>query len=183
MTGVLQQSFEREASELRDKVFAVLGATGLWQSKEDIPALVRPDYDKPIRGVYRDATRYCVTETRTTAILRKISHQNDDDVNGIDFPSWVPRYDRKLDEATNPSPLSFRYMEIEDLKYIDRAVPTLDPESPDVLILTGVALNTIKKQSNVFDYALTNSEGLVALRNLFHDVFAMGLGSPRASRN
>ncbi|KAH7084319.1 heterokaryon incompatibility protein-domain-containing protein [Paraphoma chrysanthemicola] len=53
---------------------------------------LRPDYDKSVRDVYRDFTRYCIR--RGPRILDALSHvQHHSDPTGEDeFPSWVPKF-------------------------------------------------------------------------------------------
>ncbi|KAH5744709.1 hypothetical protein HBI81_179370 [Parastagonospora nodorum] len=53
---------------------------------------LRPDYDKSVRDVYRDFTRYCIR--RSPRILDALSHvQHHSDPPGQDeFPTWVPKF-------------------------------------------------------------------------------------------
>lgn len=53
---------------------------------------LRPDYDKSVRDVYRDFTRYCIR--RSPRILDALSHvQHHSDPTGQDeFPTWVPKF-------------------------------------------------------------------------------------------
>ncbi|KAJ8109361.1 hypothetical protein ONZ43_g6158 [Nemania bipapillata] len=79
-----------EASDPRDKVFAILG---LWKFKRGDRAGqidIWPDYNKSVLEVYVEATTAAIQESRTLDILSLVD--GDSSENPHELPSWVPDY-------------------------------------------------------------------------------------------
>lgn len=98
-----------EASDPRDKVYAVLG---LWRfTRSDGPGSVdiRPDYNKDTSDVYIEATVAAIHESGNLDVLSLVEGTSSE--RAIELPSWVPDYSHgpqvyplvQLSRATPPS--------------------------------------------------------------------------------
>ncbi|KAI0547938.1 heterokaryon incompatibility protein-domain-containing protein [Xylaria curta] len=97
---LLELSYDFEATDPRDRVFAMYGVLPTYYSDETQAALrtaYLPDYGKPLVEVYTDATRAAITffpHFRLPLLLQvhspvqRVGCKHPD----TDFPSWVPRY-------------------------------------------------------------------------------------------
>jgi hypothetical protein len=108
---MLEFSMGHNATNPSDRVFALLGLiVGFDPSGDDgfdprsFSSLLMPNSRKPFVHVARDATIATVIQTGCLMILFYVHHHGpNDDVDGISFPSWVPRlhnpWDRKVDAS------------------------------------------------------------------------------------
>ncbi|KAF2645476.1 HET-domain-containing protein [Massarina eburnea CBS 473.64] len=102
LQSLLHSTVPFQATDPRDKVFALLGLSGESRAPDHWPKALMPDYDRSMRDVYRDVTLYCIQKTRSLSILSQVgtSGVNDDsNSDGHVYPSWVPRWD--LPHAAN----------------------------------------------------------------------------------
>lgn len=74
---------------------------GSWQS--DLPELLRPNYKKPIRHVFRDAQRYAMQEQLEWDGWKDINPRSNKELNRRDFVSWVPPWTRPHDFREDPA--------------------------------------------------------------------------------
>ncbi|KAL8660558.1 MAG: hypothetical protein Q9202_006412 [Teloschistes flavicans] len=90
-----------EASEPRDKVYALLGLTA-----DSEAASIEPDYAKSLCEVYTDVVRFSLSQPKHGLqilghVMRlRVNFKDEENIyirNG--FPSWVPDYRQNLDEA------------------------------------------------------------------------------------
>jgi hypothetical protein len=70
-------TLEREATDLRDKVYGLLGVTKYSRKDKKIPDLIRPDYTKPVDRVAQDTMRFIIRENKDVAVFRNIDHGKD----------------------------------------------------------------------------------------------------------
>ena len=137
--SVLSVAPDMDCSDPKDKVFALLG---LLRSKErPTPgpfADIKPDYKKSLSEVYRDATRATFVETQSLELLRLIGldgHGSDFNLNDVDFPSWVPRYDVR--HYTENFPL------FEPILQFDQVTISSGCKNPNILAVRGIIIDQV----------------------------------------
>ncbi|KAL7929280.1 heterokaryon incompatibility domain-containing protein [Trichoderma chlorosporum] len=86
LSDILWNIWDRDATDPRDKIFAVLGLVG----KEYDAALPAIDYSKTVEQVYRDAAYFIITTEKSLDILLAASGPN----NQASLPTWVPDWRR-----------------------------------------------------------------------------------------
>jgi hypothetical protein len=89
----------KEASDPRDHVYAFLGIP-LAQT-EDGHLMIEPDYTKDVDNVYIDTASALLQNPREAPLLLGLTlHSSPEEVAGLHFPSWVPRWNRIHSEQT-----------------------------------------------------------------------------------
>lgn len=90
----------RRTSDLRDKVYGILGMHSPGNSEDSVLQLIAPRYNKPAEEVLRDAMRYAFLENTEWGLytLNNIYHRNEDHLGSGAYPSWVKRRDLMFDE-------------------------------------------------------------------------------------
>lgn len=88
LSDVLWNTWDREATDPRDKVFAVLGLVGYNQNAP----LPRVDYSKPVQQVYKEAAAFIIGKDRKLDLLLGARGLRSADIDGI--PSWAPDWRR-----------------------------------------------------------------------------------------
>lgn len=90
LSDILWNTWDRDATDPRDKVFAILGLVGENYS-DTLPNI---DYSKSIEEVYREVASLIITKEKSLDILLAAS--------GLDnvgkLPTWVPDWRRKANE-------------------------------------------------------------------------------------
>jgi hypothetical protein len=101
--GMLNATSQMEASDLRDRIYALLGLYSMWLSCDgSIRLSIKPDYRKTVVGVYCDVVRNLISLPRRhdlgegplRVMLRNEWEPLTDNDDG--FPSWIPRWDKTL---------------------------------------------------------------------------------------
>ncbi|KIW87020.1 uncharacterized protein Z519_12317 [Cladophialophora bantiana CBS 173.52] len=79
-----------QATDPRDKVFAVLGLT------QEASSSLAPDYNLSVSEVYRQAVRFLVQSIQDLTVLGDIDHSatEQSSAKSNNFSSWTPRYDK-----------------------------------------------------------------------------------------
>lgn len=72
---VLVSALDIQATDPRDKIFALLGFGQETQDLQEVPMSIRPDYTKPISQVFSDFTRWWITHHRSLRILSTVQTQ------------------------------------------------------------------------------------------------------------
>jgi hypothetical protein len=154
----IEYSMQFDATEPRDKVFAILGLLQKYHSRDDKEfwALLTADYTKPFAHVARDATAAAILESANLDILSKVYHHDDADPIGMAFPSWVPRLHERWDLSVDPTPFS------DDLRVFDVYPWSHEVEAEfefegDILELHGLLFGSISNVSPVFTPTLLDS--------------------------
>ncbi|KAI1756078.1 HET-domain-containing protein [Xylaria castorea] len=98
-----------EASDPRDKVYAVLGLWRFTRSNGVDNIDIWPDYNKDISDVYIEATIAAIHESRNLDVLSLIEGTSSERL--IELPSWVPDYSQgpqvyPLVQHSRPTPFS-----------------------------------------------------------------------------
>ena len=90
-----------EVTDSRDCVYALLGLSRWASQSQSLPALIAPDYHKPLRETVRDATRMAIHESKDLWLFRYIEHGYElipPTLQSMAIPSWVP----SLFQVPNP---------------------------------------------------------------------------------
>ncbi|KAI2601850.1 HET-domain-containing protein [Hypoxylon sp. NC1633] len=160
MTALIILAGAREATESRDKIFAIVGLlpkpSGLSGTHPD-PALTAIDYTKPVGHVYRDAYRYSIQERNDLHILQIPRRFHGDGVRVADFPSWVPRvifpeYDNTIQHPTNYCKFS-----ADDGRRMHSDMTRVDYSGPDTLCLAGYCATRISWVSDLLMFPLSGT--------------------------
>lgn len=95
LQALLQSTRPFEATNPRDKVFALLGLSGETASPELWPSALVPNYGRTVQDVYTKVTLHCIQQTKNLAILSQIegSTETSNSIEDSQYPSWVPRLD------------------------------------------------------------------------------------------
>ncbi|KAK3068047.1 hypothetical protein LTR53_014679 [Teratosphaeriaceae sp. CCFEE 6253] len=109
----------------------------------DLPPLLRPDYGKSVRDVYRDAARYMLEDAgEHFAALAAISHELPPTVSPTAMPSWVPNWPDMGEWGGNgQSEASLIGYEAHGGTAVQ--VEALRPEEPDVLEVRGIVIDQL----------------------------------------
>ena len=138
MLDLLRELRDRLATQRVDKLYATFGlAKECRMSAEgQLSSLLEPDYTRPFEEVYRDASRYLISEHKSLDVL---SHAGSTDVSDDPkWPSWVPNWFE--------GKASTEFASTKDLYYADAGEPlTMDePLDDNVLALTGIEVDTVQ---------------------------------------
>lgn len=87
---VLHHTRSHKASDLRDKVFALLGHPSALNSS-GLDMLVRPDYRKSLKQVYYEVTCSLMKGPRPLRVLSSVFHPKTCSVSDL---SWIPQWHR-----------------------------------------------------------------------------------------
>ncbi|EME47813.1 hypothetical protein DOTSEDRAFT_69672 [Dothistroma septosporum NZE10] len=139
-------------SDLRDKVFGILGLCKPAPPDRGLDRLTRPGYGKSTLEVMRDAIRYCLATFNTSSpkpfMLPAIS-QREEDLANDNHLCWTPVYDREGDFTVDESPL-FAHHQLAQTKQFNVDLDLLtNADDPNVLLLMGRTLDTIEHLSPV----------------------------------
>ncbi|KAK2031669.1 hypothetical protein LX32DRAFT_680988 [Colletotrichum zoysiae] len=95
LSDLLWNTWDRDAQDPRDKVFAVLGLV----SRGEGHRLLRPDYGKSTRRVFCEAARDIVRAEESLDILLAAGGGPRAPCDGGSLPSWVPDWRREANAA------------------------------------------------------------------------------------
>lgn len=92
-----------EASEPRDHIYGRLGLMRCtWQG---IPLVLRPNYQKPVEAVFRDASWFSIRQEGVDMIFPDVRHRSNADLKSTDWRSWVPHWNVAWDEDQDATEL------------------------------------------------------------------------------
>lgn len=149
---IILQGLELNATDPRDKIFALLGFGDETRSIYKLPSGVRPDYEKPIREVFADFTRWWIARHKSLDILSKLHcmtgrtwqslHCVQAQPHVIEYPTWAISHDGRREWAQATLNDGFGYNaaggSAPDADLLE------DSRLPLVLRLRGVRLAAIK---------------------------------------
>ncbi|EMD68559.1 hypothetical protein COCSADRAFT_109190 [Bipolaris sorokiniana ND90Pr] len=145
---------------------------------------LRPDYDKSVRDVYRDFTRYCIR--RSPRILDALSHvQHHSDPTGQDeFPTWVPKFYEPRNASSFvlniymagvPPKGHYRYFaHLHDNPLVQGSI-----KEPNLLQADGFRVDVVVAVSETIAQGATS--GTISPQTIWDQLFPMPI-SPRPNR-
>ncbi|KAI0454905.1 heterokaryon incompatibility protein-domain-containing protein [Xylaria acuta] len=84
-TTLLNKAIRFQTSEPRDRIYSLVGLTAEAYETSVLPSVFRANYDRPVRAIFRDVTRYIITASGNLSILTLIRNTPD----WGKYPSWV----------------------------------------------------------------------------------------------
>ena len=130
LSGLIRGNWRREATDHRDKVYALYG---LVQGYQEVPLEI--NYAMSVEDVYRSTVRFCIENEGKLSILNSVS---DFRKQSHHLPSWVPDWRDRF-------PLSGSLVG-RDFQASSAARPLIVPSSSDdELILKGVTLSIVER--------------------------------------
>ena len=132
-TLLFRTSLDREASDPRDKVYALYG---LVQGYQKVPLTV--SYAMSVEDLYRSTVRFCIENEESLSILKPVPTFK----NQSDLPSWVP--DWRDQSGSGCEPMS--WLKLAGFHASSMSRPLLVPSSSnDKLILKGFTLARVER--------------------------------------
>ncbi|KAF2441203.1 HET-domain-containing protein [Karstenula rhodostoma CBS 690.94] len=94
LSSLLQSTRPFQATDPRDKVFALLGLAGESRAPDKWPKALLPDYSRMTQDVYMAVTLYCIDKTTSLTILSQAGHVSGTEEATVDggHRSWVPQW-------------------------------------------------------------------------------------------
>jgi hypothetical protein len=171
---ILQDTIEREASDPRDHIYAILGLIRYHHGIRPYRDVV-PDYSKTIRQVYCEAVAFALEVEETLGILQFRNHIRDPQL-----PSWVPNFSSQIPRYPRNAPdhwhrwsssgilrvpesmaRSRRPLVSEDLDalYVSGRVVSMINKTLD---LTGIRTKPLEIFQKIHDFAIPNASQAIA---------------------
>ena len=133
LSNLIYYTQQREASDPRDKVYALYG---LVQAYQRVPLEI--SYTKSVEDVYRSTVRFCIENEGSLDILTFVSEFR----NQSDLPSWVPDWRDRSNSGCHPV-ASATYGKGFHASSMSRPL-LVPPSSNDKLILKGFILAIVE---------------------------------------
>lgn len=185
LSDILWNTWDRDATDPRDKVFAILGLIG-----EDYSAtLPNIDYSKSTEEVYREVASLIITKENSLDILLAASGLD----NGGNLPSWVPDWRRRANEYRPALFINASFMRMQcyhagstDAVYFHghgySASGAMEPQvtfndNPSILQVRAVAFDTVAEVSTDIDSGLHAADIVENARILIRNSHASGASS------
>lgn len=178
---VLVAAHDLDATDPRDKIFAMLQFGSETGNTENLPLAVRPDYRKSVTEVFVDFTRWWIAEHQSLRILsavhtlhdrgwQKMSSGPDVDLSRLGHPTWCFWYGGAASRARSTLALgedslfSASGLSVPDLRLL------ADTSSgSSVLRLAGFRICTIE---SIGAYPAVDTHGMIRGPSAMHDIFA-----------
>lgn len=148
LQSLLHSTRSFQATDPRDKVFALFGLSGESRTPDSWPKALLPNYGRSTRDVYTEVTLYCIQRTRTLTILSQVDNEPGDD---MEYPSWVPRWDVRHSAGSLSAYAVVR--SATDCKFLTERFNSASKDLPvsrdsytpsDVLRLEGIRISTVQ---------------------------------------
>jgi hypothetical protein len=150
-----------QTTDLRDKVFSLLGMSDVWTaSRQD--RMLDPDYTESIETIYKNGTRAALKEDNSLRLLQDAqalvrSEETPETKEVLQLPSWVPRFHFVRD------PDQGALVNIPCQNACNGERLRMRPSEDDVLSLEGMVCDEVAGVTRVMDVSLFANQR--ALRN------------------
>lgn len=128
-----------ECSNPLDRIYSLLGMPPF--ARLDPP--IRADYTKTRRQLFEELSARCLCELGMVDVLSLVHHSNDVDTE-VDFPSWVPEWDRKRAWSTMNSDINWSWSSAGNLT----SCAEVDLVT-SVLTIEGLIVDVIEQQEDL----------------------------------
>ncbi|KAK8103037.1 Heterokaryon incompatibility protein 6- OR allele, partial [Apiospora sp. TS-2023a] len=155
LDAILDKLVTFKCTDPRDYVYGILG---LYQNiaglEGTLPALLTPDYTKPVAAVMRDASRYIIDQSPNLDFFRLLRHRTESTYEQTGVPSWAePWHLRRPNQESVAKEMKHTLYSADNAvgkreHAITAATLSYDP---DVLVLTGVIADKVKSTSCVIN--------------------------------
>jgi len=145
LLDLLRESRNRESSKPVDKFYAVLGLAREVDSAdgERYDPLIEPNYEIPIAEVFRDLTRFLITQYGNLHVLSHASGGDSARDDHSSWPSWVPKWhEGKVSR-------DYAHRDLEAFYHAGTGEPlTIGiPRTPNGLVVQGIEIDSIQSFS------------------------------------
>ncbi|TKA76950.1 hypothetical protein B0A49_01725 [Cryomyces minteri] len=146
-----------EATDPRDRVFALLGLPTTDTDPDHDPLFMEPDYALPLLQIYKRLVIRIVHQSRNLKILTAVQHGP---LLKEEFPSWVPQWHYSYTHTLAPSAPGVNHAAAADVPLF---LEDLHAGSANTLTATGLSIDTISEASRVMsdeDFSLPGTHRL-----------------------
>ena len=143
LTGLLDAARNFVATDLRDKIYALLGLVNMTLQSEtrgNSPSIA-PDYTISYHQVYRSVVAKVIRESKELDLLSAVEHESP---TFIDFPSWVPVWNRAKKTSSLGSGMRSHYQASNTYTFIPRK-----SKDENCLIVPGLVFDTISQLTSI----------------------------------
>ncbi|KAI0154258.1 heterokaryon incompatibility protein-domain-containing protein [Xylariaceae sp. FL1272] len=165
LTTLLNKARRSKSSEPRDRIYSLISLSGEADKNCVLPPALRANYNKPIRTIFRDITRYIIISTGKLSILTLIRDYQD----WNRYPSWVvdfsggTRWERISYFSWSPHPKGWHCVD-EISNHTAGGMPVEVQHSPDdILALKGFRVDTISTVCEIMSTSAPDRLGTQAL--------------------
>lgn len=143
--SLLSRLLDYEALDPKDHVYGILGLLQRYTDTKEIPATLLPNYEAPLADVFREATRFAITESGDLTALYELYHRAED--GNSEWPTWVPRWDRKFDFEEDAAVFGSRDFKANNDIWLNLLL--LEVDDPNILPVEGFVVDSITDLSPV----------------------------------
>lgn len=141
MSTVVASAWNSQASDPRDKIYAMLGLPNLDSDPDHGDLFLEPDYSLTKHQVYTAFARKVIAKEQTLRLFSTVQH---DPKTGIEMPSWVPQW-----EPPRTEPLVPFGMLVNRMPSLSLFEDPLRPWDTSMLSLRGVTIGTVTDRSRI----------------------------------
>lgn len=139
MSTVVASAWNCQATDPRDKIYAMLGLPNLDSDPDRGDLFLEPDYSRSKQQVYTAFARKVISKEQSFRLFNTVQH---DVKAGISMPSWVPQWEPPCAETLVPFGILVNHM--PPLALFEDPLRPWDNES---LFVRGITLSTIAETS------------------------------------
>lgn len=167
LTSLLVRSREAHVSDIRDKIFGILGLYLQVSSLEQLPPLLEPDYKKTAASVLTNASGQAILDSGNLDGFLYLFHRPEPWSEDVVLPSWVPNWHRGFESDWDPWDLPFILYNANDDVPLDLGgVSVVD--GSDVILLRGYRVATVLLTTEIIniEILLSATQILDSIRTL-----------------
>ena len=136
-----------DAYDARDHVSGVLGLYQTLTGITKLPRALVPDYSRTLFEVFESATKFTIEEGGHLDVLSSLLHRQSEFDNGLELPSWVPRWNRPVENDKDASRLAFFFRADYEARF--DALASINVDVSESSMLKGFGIDTISNITRV----------------------------------